>query len=478
MQARKIKLILFVLLFVNACRLGPDYEQPQFFDNHVLTEKLELKTPAVNTLPFSPQDLKDSVLNHLIHTALTNAPDIKQAKANLSAAREIRLATTAGLFPMLDETANYTYDKQSKNVTPSMTTDFYQKGINISWEIDLFGRTQNKIAAASAQEKQMLFSLENISILLVSEVSLNYINLRTTQQLLEQTKDDLKIQKSLAQLTHEKYNSGLVDAIDVNQADYQLASTQAVIPKLETEIERSQNALAILTGKPAGTLQTELANQKENLITQKFTYPLDKLYTIPVEVLRLRPDVQGMEAALQAQNAQVGLAIANLFPSISLSAFFGLQSTHLHNLFEKDSYAHSFQPHINTSLFHFGALWHQVKAEQANMQALTAEYEKTLLTATGEVRNLLIGLKKMEKRHKDLVIAWEKMDKAAQLARDKYQNGLIDYLQVLDSEERRISAQSAVTSSSGELYQNIINFYKAVGGHFSFNQLQESSNSQ
>lgn len=471
MITSKIKITLLACLCLGACRLGPTYEQPLVFDNQVLAEKLELKTPSVSTLPFSPQDLKDETLNNLIDRALANAPDIKTAKARLDAAKEIRLSTMAGLFPALDEQAGYTYEKQSKNVTPSMTTDFYQKGLAVSWEVDLFGRTQNKIEAASAQEQQMLYALENISVLLVAQVSLAYVNLRTTQQLLDQTKEDLKIQESLAKLTHEKFRSGLADAIDVNQADYQLATTKAVIPKLENDIEQYQNALAVLIGQPAGTLQDELRNKKHNLITKKFTYPLENLYAIPVEVLRLRPDVQGMEAALKAQNAEVGLAISNLFPSISLSAFFGFQSTHLHDLFEGKSYAHSFQPNITTSVFHFGAIWHQMKAEQASMRAMTAQYEKTLLSATKEVRDLLIGLKKMEIRHKDLVKAWTKMDKAAKLARDKYKSGLIDYFQVLDSEERRISAQSAVTSSSGQLYQNIINFYKAVGGQFSFDKL-------
>ena len=465
------KLFLFNLLILTACRLGPTYEQPIVFDNQVLTETLALKTPAVSTLPFQPQDLKDEVLNNLIEQALQNAPDIKTAQAHVEAARAMRLSTMAGLFPEIDGLANYSYEKLGKNMLQTPLTDVYKNGVNISWELDLFGRKQNEIAAASAQEQQMRFALENINVLLVAEVSLAYINLRTAQQLLEQTKENLKIQDTLTKLTREKYQSGLSDAIAVNQAEYQLAATKANIPKLETEIEQYQNALAILLGKPAGSINQQLKNTKANLITQKFNYPLDKLYTIPVEVLRLRPDVQGMEATLKQQNAEVGLAVSNLFPTISLSAFFGLESAHAHNLFEVKSYSYSYQPSITASLFHFGALWHQLKAQEATMKALTAQYEKTLLTATKEVRDLLIGLQKMEARHKNLVSAWEKMDKAAQLSRDKYKNGLIDYSQVLDSEERRINAQSAVTSSSGQLYQNIINFYKAVGGQFAFDQL-------
>ncbi len=475
MKPLKIKPLFVTFLLLSACRLGPDYERPQFYDNQVLSETLELKTPTVPTLPFEPKDLNEPDLNKLIQMALENAPDIKTARAHVEAARNMRLSSIAGLLPQTDATVSYTYQKLGENMEQPTLTDFYKKGINISWELDLFGQQQNKIAAASAQEQQMRFALENINVLLVSEVSLAYINLRTSQQLLEQTKENLKIQQALTKLTREKYRSGLSDAIAVNQAEYQLATTKANIPKLEIEIEQYQNTLAILVGQPAGSLHKILSNKTPNLITQKFNYPLDKLYTIPVEVLRLRPDVQGMEASLKEQNAEVGLATSNLFPTISLSAFFGFQSVHSHNLFHNKSYSHSYQPTISTTLFNFGALWHQLKAQEATMQALTAQYEKTLLNATKEVRDLLVGFQKMKIRHQDLLMAWEKMDKAAQLARDKYKSGLIDYSYVLDSEERRINAQSAVTSSNSLLYQNIINFYKAVGGQFAFEQLQEKN---
>ena len=475
MKTKNLELICFGFLLLGACRLGPEYAQPIVFDNEVLTATMALQTPAVPALPFQPKDLNEPDLNNLIQMALENAPDIKTAKAHVEAARNIRLSTIAGLFPAVDGEATYSYQKLGKNAEQPNLTDVYKKGLNISWEIDLFGRQQNEIAAASAQEQQMRFALENINVLLVSEVSLAYINLRTSQQLLEQTKENLKIQKALTKLTREKYRSGLADAIAVNQAEYQLATTKANIPKLESDIEQYQNTLAILVGQPAGSLHQTLKNKTPNLITKKFNYPLDKLYAIPVEVLRLRPDVQGMEASLKQQNAEVGLATSNLFPTVSLSAFFGFESAHAHNLFERKSYTHAYQATISTALFHFGELWHQLKAQKATMQALTAQYEKTLLTATKEVRDLLVGLNKMDERHQSLLLAWQKMDKAAQLARDKYKSGLIDYSQVLDSEERRINAQSAVTSSNSLLYQNIVNFYKAVGGQFAFDQLKEKT---
>ena len=475
MRTLKIIVSCIALLITMACRLGPDYKRPLFFDNALLEQTLNLKTPAVKTLPFRPEELKDVVLNKLIQETINNAPDIKAARARVESARAMRLSLIGEILPAFDVVEQYSDNKTGKNMPPGTSGKVYEAGLSIAWEIDLFGKKQRAIEAASAQEQQMIAALENVMVSLITEVGSAYVGLRTTQYLLEQTKEDLKIQEALANLTHDKYKSGLSNAIDVNQADYQVATTKAVIPKLETEIETYQNALAVLMGKPAGSLHNQLKTTKNNLITRPFTFSLDKLYEMPVEIIRLRPDVQGMEATLKAQNAEIGVALANMFPSISFSALFGFKSMKLPNLMEKESFARSYQPTVNVPLFHFGSLWQNVKAQEATKESLMAEYEKTILKATEEIRNSLVGLKKMEGRHKELERAWQKMDKAARLARNKYESGLIDYLQVLDAEERRIAAQAAFTTSCGNLYQNVLNFYKAVGGQFSFNKLENET---
>ena len=476
MRLLKISVSVFCLLMMSACGLESSYNSPLFFDNEVLEQTLELKTPALKTPPFQPKDLKDSILNELIKETLENAPDIKTAKARVENARALRRSLTAGLLPSFDGQMQYSDENLGDNMEINPIESVYQAGLSISWEIDLFGKKQHEVKAASAQEYQMVAALENTVVSLITEVCSAYIALRTTQYLLAQTKEDLKIQESLSKLTHDKYDSGLSSAIDVNQADYQLATTKAVIPKLETEIETYQNTLAVLAGKPAGSFQKRLSCVKENLISKPFAFSLENFYALPVDVIRLRPDVKGMEASLKAQNEEIEVAISNLFPSISFSSFLGFKSMQLPNLFEHESLAHTYQTSVAIPFFHFGALWEQINAQKATMKGLVAQYEKTLLNATQEIRNVLVGLQKMKIRHNELEIAWQKMDKAARLARNRYESGLIDYFQVLDAEERRIAAQSALTTSSGALYQNVLNFYKAIGGHFSFDKIKENKN--
>ncbi|MBQ4471664.1 MAG: efflux transporter outer membrane subunit, partial [Alphaproteobacteria bacterium] len=418
------------------------------------------------------QDFQDSELNKLIEEAMDRAPDIRTAIARVEAGRAARMAAVAGLFPTLDATGSYEKQKFHENTLLMPNEKLYQAGLSIAWDVDIFGKKSREIEAASAQEAQLKAELENVMISVVTEVGSAYVGLRTAQYLLQKTRDDLKIQKALAGLTQDKYKSGLSNAIDVNQAEYQLATTQAVIPKLEMEIETYQNTLAVLTGRPAGSLQKRLKPNKRNLITMPFRFPIKKLSTLPADVVRYRPDVFGMEEALKAQNARVGQAISSLFPTISLAALFGFESVHLNRLTNNSAQKRSYQASVNAPLFHFGVLWQNVKIEEANMKAEVASYEKTLLNATKEIRDILVGLKKMESRHKNLEMAWHKMDAAAKLARHRYESGLIDYFQVLDAEERRIAAQSEVITSAGALYQNILNFYKAIGGQFTFDRIQ------
>ena len=475
MKLWKIGLEIFLWGFIASCRMGPDYERPTIFNNNELERVLGLKTPDVVALPFKPEDFHDKELDELISEAKENAPDIRTALARVEAGRAMRLGTIATLFPTVDATEQHTDQKLSKNMGLMPDENNYQAGISIAWELDLFGKKRREIEAASAEEEQMKAALENVMVSVVAEIGMNYVSLRTAQYLLEQTKEDVKIQKELARLTHDKYKSGLSSAIDVNQADYQLATTKANVPKLETEIETYKNALAVLVGKPAGSLHDRLQVKKPNLIAKPFAFKMDKLWHLPVDVVRYRPDVMGVEAALKAQNARVGQAVASLFPTVSLSALFGFESIHFDNWFEENSHAHSYRSSITAPIFHFGALWQNMKAEEANMKESMVQYEQALLNATQEIRNILVGLEKMEQRHKDLELAWQKMDKAARLARNRYESGLIDYFQVLDAEERRISAQAALTTSSGALYHNILNFYKAVGGQFTFNRLAEKT---
>ena len=265
------------------------------------------------------------------------------------------------------------------------------------------------------------------------------------------------------------FNDQRVFPINLDQARYQLETTKASIPQLEYQQVSFQNALALLVGELPGSLNKILAQNKKNLIQQPFQYKVDKLYELPADIIRQRPDVRVQEEQLIAQNALIGAAIAELFPSINLSGMLGFEALKFPKLFNHNSYSYSYVPQLTTPILHFGALYNNVQLQKSLKEEQLIAYEQSILTAAQEIKNALVSIDKEIKRNIYLTHAYQKMNQAAQLTRDKYQSGLIEYSMVLDAEERRISAQIDMINSNGALYQNITTFYKAIGGEFYLN---------
>ena len=462
MFKNNVTLILFLVLV--GCAVGPDYKRPEIASETDIAHSLGLVLVQKYQPLFSPKDFQDPVLDKLLERALQNAPDIRMALARVEQARAFRKSVVGTFFPSLDLSGKYQYENASQNVSLMLDEEAYQMGLSMAWEIDLFGRIRRQIEAEVAEEKEAEEALKATMVSLISEVTGTYVSLRTAERLLKETKADLEIQNSLYRLTKNKYDSGLANAIDVNQAAYQQSTTQASIPQLEERISGYENTLSLLLGELPDSLSKELQKTDRNFIEEDFHFNLNQLYELPVSVVRERPDVREAEAALIRENALLGASIAELFPKVSLAGLLGFESIHFSDLFHHQSYMYSYQPSVQMPLFHFGSLWQNMKAQESVVKEYQVSYEKALLTAIHEIKEALVSLNKEEKRYQSLKEAWQKIDKAARLARDRYESGLIDYFSVLDAEERRIAAQASLTSSAGALYQNIVRFYKSIGG--------------
>ncbi len=475
---RKRKIIECMLcLILSACMVGPDYERPQFFDNEAIEKALELKVGQFDESVVDPFLFQDETLNNLFLKALKSAPDIRSAYARIEQAHALLQSNIASVFPSFDIGGGYNYKKTGRNMGTLFDENIYQAGLSVAWEVDLFGQKRRAIEAGSAKEREMIAALKNIQVSLISDVATTYLNLRMNEKLCKESRADLKIQQALYDLTLDKYHSGLSNAIELNQARYQLENVRASIPKLEEQIELNKNALALLVGVLPGQLDRELNQDKNNLITKTFKYDLTSLNELSVDVVYNRPDVMAAEEQLIGQNAAVGQAVAEMLPSVNLSAFFGFESLKFPKLFHNHSYAYGYEPTINAPVFHFGALYQNLMLQKAIKKEQQIYYEQVLLQAINEIKNALISLNKEFLRYKALDEAWQKMDEAAQLARDKYKSGLIDYFVVLDAEERRISAQANLTTSAAQLYKNVIAFYRAIGGS-SLHQTDEDGSSR
>ena len=473
-QSLKIILVLILGGFLSACAVGPDYERPQFFTDTELQKALNTSTQETDF--FAPDDLNDDTLNVLIDKAHENSPTLKQALWHLRSARAGLNVAWAGLFPTLDAGAAYNEVKNSKNMGLILNEDYYQVGLDVGWELDLFGGQRRRIESERANMKSALYSVQNTAVSLTAEVARLYIQTRTVQELLARTKENIRLQEEMTQLVRDKQKTGLASRLSLEQALYLLKNTSATLADLEYQHTESKNALALALGELPGGVDDLLKPQKESLITRPFGFDLDKITRIPADVLRHRPDVRAAEENLIAQNALVGAAVADMFPKISLSAFLGLEALKWGKLWDHNSLTHTITPDITAPLFHFGALKENVEVQKNLKEEQVWAYQQALLQAANEIKNAVVAIYREHQRYLLLSETYHHADRVASLMQSKYKNGLIDYTDVLSSEQNRLQAQMQMIKSSGALYTDLIRLYKAVGGEF-YQAVDDGANS-
>jgi NodT family efflux transporter outer membrane factor (OMF) lipoprotein len=466
LEKKKIN-ILFIMIFIgsiSACTMGPDYEQPQFFTQHELEHALNASTRE--STRFTPYDFNDDTLNVLIDKALENSPTLKQALWRLRGTRAGLAITKAGLFPTFDITGQYNDVKNSKNMGLILNEDYYQAGLDATWEIDLFGSQRRRIEAEKANLKSTLYTVQNTAVSLTAEVARIYIHTRTLQELVRQTRENISLHQKMTELVMDKQKTGLASGLSPEQALYLLKDTSATLTDLEYQLAESKNALALILGELPGSEDNLLKPDEESLITRPFDFDLEKITRISANILRHRPDVRASEENLIAQNALVGVAIADMFPKLSLSALLGIESLTWGKLWEKNSLTHTITPDMTIPLFHFGALKENIERQKALKEEYLLTYQQTLLQAANEIKNAVIALYQEHQHYILLQETYNHANQVAELMQSKYKNGLIDYTDVLQAEQNRLQAQIQMIQSSGALYTNLIRFYKAIGGEF------------
>ena len=460
------KFIVCLSCFLSSCTVGDDYKKVEFFTDEEMSKSLGVKNEKTEGKVFQISDFKDETLNYLIKDALVANPDMKIAILKLKQAREVLNIDTKNSLPMFDANAKYNFVNSSKNMESLIDNDYYQIGVDVSWEIDIFGGLRRKEEASRAQYRASIESLKNVNISLVSDVATNYINLRAAEQNLKNMRENILLQQDAYEIISEKFEVDLVDEMELAQSKYLLENMKMQVPQFEYYREMYSNALAVLLGKLPKSLDDVLQKEGENLVSKPFDYDLEKLYNLSVSVIRNRPDVKMMEEELIAQNALVGVAISNIYPKISLSGFFGFESLEFSDLIEKDSLGHSVIPQASLPLFHFFQLRDNIELQKLIKEEALVQYEKTILNAVMEVKNAMVALQNELERNKSAVLAYQNMSDVSYLMWKKYNMGLVEYSDVLNSEQNRLEAQTEMVNSNANIYKNIITFYKAIGGKY------------
>ncbi len=460
------KLAFLTSLLMMACSVGPDYKQEKLFSDDEISKSLNLQTPFQNQKNFMIVDFGDDVLNQLIKDAEISSPNLKMAILKLRQAREVLKIDVKNGFPTFDISAKYNYVNESDNMETLIKNDYYQIGVDMAWEIDIFGKTRREAESSKAQYRAMVENLKNVNVSLISDIATNYINLRMAEQNLKNMRENILLQEDVYNIISERFNADLVDEMTLSQSKYLLENMKMQVPMLEYQREMYANALAVLLGKLPQSLDEFLQSENKNLVSRVFEYDVEKLYRLPVSIIRSRPDVRMAEENLISQNAEIGVAVANVYPSFSLSGFLGFQSLKFSNLIERDSVGHSLVPKMVLPLFHFSQLRNNIEVQKLKRDEAEINYEQTLLNAVAELRNAIVAIDKEYKVNKSASLAYQKMSEVSYLMWKKYLSGLVEYTDVLTAEQNRLEAQTNMVNSNANLYKNIITFYKAIGGKY------------
>jgi NodT family efflux transporter outer membrane factor (OMF) lipoprotein len=450
------------VLLVVSCRVGPQYQTPeiQLPDEWHQAVTAELESDAGDLRRWWTV-FGDPVLDSLIERAALGNLDLEIAAARVREARALRRVVKADRVPTVDLSGQAARTNISDAVDPFArgTYDSYQLNFEASWELDVWGRVRSSIDAATADIQAGEEALRDLMVLLYAEVALNYVDLRTFQARIRFAEGNVETQQSTLQLVNDRFDAQLVPALDIRQAEMNLARTQSLLPTLRQNAARAAHRIAVLLGSEPGAVYQLLAEDSS------IPAGADAVQVgIPADVLRRRPDIRRAERDLAAQTARIGVSEANLYPQFALTGRFGWESLSTSDLFNGGSEAWGISIPFRWNLFDRGRIKGDVAAQEARAEALQAGYEQTILLALEEVENAMIALSTERDRVGYLQASATAAQEAVNLVRELYNAGLKDFQPVLDSERTLAEQQDALASSQGLVARDMIGLYTALGG--------------
>jgi multidrug efflux system outer membrane protein len=458
-QLRRRAALMAVGFAMSGCAVGPRYKAPEPAPVTYHSADPRSMTDA----PFDPRwwtQFDDPVLNSLVGKSITANTTIRMAQARLAESRAVFDERKLDRYPTVPAGASYNYAKQQIPgfFDKPATINTFRSGFDASWEIDLFGRVRHGIAAARSDNQALEADLRDAEVSVVAELARNYFELRGAQWRLAVAEQSLKNQQDTLRLTQLRRDAGVGEEQDVASAAARVAATDATIPLLDFEQKRAAYRIAVLTGTRPGELSSDLS-------PRNYT-PIDKALPIgnASDLLRRRPDVRAAERRLSAATERQGIAVAQLFPQVSVSAFVGFLAGRGSLFFTTQSFATTASPSVTWSAFDLGRARARVRASDAATEEALASYDETVLRALEEAENSFSNYNAQQQRLMKLNAQARESKRAADIARLRYREGVIDFLSLLDAERTQLQAEDGVAESERDVYTAVIAIYKALGG--------------
>ncbi len=505
--------------------VGPNYKAPEVKVNSSFGETQPAATTqasTVSTIATPPVEwwttFRDPELQSLIQRANKGSYTLQEAASRVRQARAQRGVTGSDLLPDLNVAGGYQRAHGSKNVSipagafgggssggsssggsggtaaggkltvpaqqkskslntaashsggpqsafgssggfPGVDTNLYEVGFDSTWEIDVFGGQRRAVEGAiydiqAAQEDQ-----RDALVTLMAEVARTYVQLRGFQRQLVIATRNLESQRQTLSLTQSRQQAGFVTDLDVARQATQVATTAAAIPSLDAQIRISIHSLGVLLGEDPEALIPELTK-----IADIPSVPPEVPIGLPSDLLRRRPDIRRAERQLASATAGIGQATADLFPKFSLTAAFGFDASKPKHIADWGSRYWSLSPGVNWPIFDAGRIRFNISVKNEQQAQAAANYQQTVLTALKDVEDSLASYRTEQERHRALADAAASSHKAVDLATQQYNQGITDFLTVLEAERDEFGTEDSLAQSDRNISTDLVAVYKALGG--------------
>jgi multidrug efflux system outer membrane protein len=412
----------------------------------------------------------DPLLNSLIDDALAHNKDLDVAAANLRAARAAKRLAGFDQYPTVTLAGGYTHNLDSKQQLPFLDKhdrefDTAEAAFDGLWELDLFGRVRRNVEAARGDLGASAATLRDARVSVIAEVARDYFILRGLQDQLALTMRNADNQLNTAKLTRTRLEAGRGNELDTSRAEAQWQTTLASIPSLEASIATTMYRLSVLTGRQPTALRERLSP-----LAPMPALPALNAIGTPEQLLRRRPDVRVAERQLAAATARIGVAMGDLFPKVTITGEVGYWAPTFGDFGKSDARFFSVGPSISWAAFDLGRVRARISSAKAQTDAALAGYEGAVLNALEDTEGTLITYGRSQSRRGSLQVAAAASDKAADLARKRFEGGLIDFLEVLDAERTALSAELLLSQSRTDTATSLIAVYKALGAGWSVSE--------
>lgn len=455
----------FLLMAAACAPVGPDFVKP---DPAAAGQwSLELGQGLEPTPQPEPRWWKvfaDPVLDDLVENARLHNNDLEIAGLRVLEARAQLGIATGQQYPQTQALGGQaTYISPPDNSI--LPDNYWNNGIaaSASWEFDFWGRFRRGIESADAAYLASIAGYDQFEVLLTAAVVETYTAVRIIEEQFRIANENLKLQQRSFDIANVLYEQGADSELDMQQAKTLLLATKATIPALDAALSQARNTLASLLGRPPGTVAAQLAEGKG---IPKI--PHQVAIGVPADMLRNRPDVREAEYLAAAQNALVGLAAADLYPSFSLVGSIGVSAggpgdSDFGDLFSTDALTWSIGPQFVWPFLNYGRIKNNIRVQDARLQQTLVNYRETVLQAAREAEDAIAGFIGARAQSVILAETVTSAKRSNDLSTLRYREGFSDYQRVLDAQQALFAQQQRYVTAQGDAVSSLIALYKALG---------------